>query len=90
MFGLYFGLSLVGFALGWPQSRASTIYLPGGGATYGTPRVETPYNTTSPDTFVKTSVVSLFVPLNTSVVGEHPQECDYIVSSAYHSAVFLC
>lgn len=68
-------LSFAGHALG------ALIWLPGKVfTTYGTARVETAYTSYSPDTFVKTSVVSLFVPLDPLAVGIHPLECDYVVS----------
>lgn len=48
-----------------------------GPVTYGTKRIEQAYDGRSPDTFVKTSVVHLYVPLKLANVN-YPPECDYI------------
>ncbi|PWN43795.1 hypothetical protein IE81DRAFT_321963 [Ceraceosorus guamensis] len=64
----------------------STVYLPGllTPVKYGTARVETPFTSVSKDTFVKQSVVSLFVPIKTPTA--HLPECDYISYIRYRHA----
>ena len=68
-------LAMVLPALGAP----ATVKLAGleSPVTYGTKRIEQAYDGRSPDTFVKTSVVHLHVPLNLPNIKYAP-ECDYI------------
>lgn len=74
-------LALACSALAAPNSRASTVNLPGAAKAvpYGTKKVETPWTSSSVDTFVANSVVSLYLPLGKSYPA-HSLECDYVVS----------
>jgi hypothetical protein len=57
--------------------RADTIFLPGGNFPSGTKRTETQWTSTSPDTDVITSVISVLIPLP-SDFPSHSVECDYL------------
>ncbi|KAL9934103.1 hypothetical protein V8E36_007185 [Tilletia maclaganii] len=71
------------------SKRAGTaqVLLPGGvSVAAGTKRKETSFTTSSKDTFVKTSVVSLLIPLPERVNVTVPAECQYLSYIRYRHA----
>ncbi|KAK0556579.1 hypothetical protein OC846_001023 [Tilletia horrida] len=60
------------------SKRAARVTLPGGTVAAGTKRKETSFTTSSKDTFVKTSVVSVLQPLPERANLTVPPECQYL------------
>ncbi|KAK0537730.1 hypothetical protein OC835_001231 [Tilletia horrida] len=66
---------------------AATVQLPGGASVaVGTKRQETDFTTSSKDTFVKTSVVSVLSPLPPRANVTVPPECEYLSYLRYRHA----
>lgn len=65
-------------------TNSTQVNLPGasGPVAYGTPKVETHYTSQSVDTFVATSVINIFAPLDASFPS-HSAECDYLVRCVF-------
>ncbi|KAE8212086.1 hypothetical protein CF327_g4232 [Tilletia walkeri] len=69
------------------RAAASTVQLPGGASVAaGTNRKETAFTTSSKDTFVKSSVVSILSPLPQRANVTVPAECQYLSYLRYRHA----